>query len=641
MIYTKLMHRIRVIAIALSIFLILPLSTSADTPSTNSGQVTAQERTALISQLVQKVLELQQKIVALGGTPIACTLTKTLSLGTRGEEVRCLQRYLIAQGFLKADLATGFDGLTPSGYFGPLTKAAVIALQWRNNLEPIGYVGRITRSLLNTAPSISARPFMISTTATSTAPTLPSYPPAPFPAPTCSPMEPETRTLACPVGQPGFITQTRISLCPSDATSPAWSEWQTTSNSCVVATTPTPAPVPKSTLRILSISNPTAVHISKPADLPAYTESPPWIIAGGWRGYFLSTGHAYFCASPDSLTGLSITLQSQYCALVSNATTSRDWERNYSGVMSAYALHPNTPNAIILQAIHGENKNEIVGTTTIQFGFFGTTSLQNTINTDIKVSDCADLYDSNGIYQNCWSAYNGFVSMAHMPFTEAAGWGLSAPVTDSGPIVWPRSGYLSADGTKASQGVRHPTFFVSGNYLYVFYLDMSYGSTWGSIKVARAALSDLPSPSAFRAYGNDGFLQPALPAGFNAADIRSFYRVKGPASDCIVGCADDSFRFSVASIKDSNRFLGVLEYWDRTNKKARVSLTTSSDLMHWSDPVVVQEAEAWSSITLHYPIFMDEAGWTNTTVDPKGFYLLGTDTHANTMVLKASIEIVE
>ena len=112
MIYTKLMHRIRVIAIALSIFLILPLSTSADTPSTNSGQVTAQERTALISQLVQKVLELQQKIVALGGTPIACTLTKTLSLGTRGEEVRCLQRYLIAQVETTGRAAHGSDAMT-------------------------------------------------------------------------------------------------------------------------------------------------------------------------------------------------------------------------------------------------------------------------------------------------------------------------------------------------------------------------------------------------------------------------------------------------------------------------------------------------------------------------------------------------
>lgn len=161
------MSRTKVVAFALGILLVLPLSASA---------ITEQERTTLILQLVQKVLELQRQIVALGGASIAippglvalaqgngtegaapsCTLSRTLALGTRGEDVRCLQRFLIAQNLLASDSATG--------YFGPLTRAAVIALQRRNNLEPVGHVGKMTRALVNEV--ISATPASTTTSNT-------------------------------------------------------------------------------------------------------------------------------------------------------------------------------------------------------------------------------------------------------------------------------------------------------------------------------------------------------------------------------------------------------------------------------------------------------------------------------------------
>lgn len=52
---------------------------------------------------------------------------------------------------------------------------------------------------------------------------------------TCTPdpSSPQTQTLACPAGQTGAITQTRTSTCPG----PTWSDWTTTSNTCVVGTT--------------------------------------------------------------------------------------------------------------------------------------------------------------------------------------------------------------------------------------------------------------------------------------------------------------------------------------------------------------------------------------------------------------------
>ncbi len=50
---------------------------------------------------------------------------------------------------------------------------------------------------------------------------------------TCTPLSPQTQTLTCPSGQTGSITQTRISSCNNSATSPTWSDWSTTTNTCV------------------------------------------------------------------------------------------------------------------------------------------------------------------------------------------------------------------------------------------------------------------------------------------------------------------------------------------------------------------------------------------------------------------------
>lgn len=53
----------------------------------------------------------------------------------------------------------------------------------------------------------------------------------------CTPLTPQTQTLTCPAGQTGSITETRISSCPTGATTPVWGEWVTTANSCAPITT--------------------------------------------------------------------------------------------------------------------------------------------------------------------------------------------------------------------------------------------------------------------------------------------------------------------------------------------------------------------------------------------------------------------
>ena len=71
------------------------------------------------------------------------TFTKDLTVGSRGDDVRKLQVLLIARGFLFGET---------TGYYGVLTKTAVIAFQMDNGLPPVGNVGPRTRAVLSDMP---------------------------------------------------------------------------------------------------------------------------------------------------------------------------------------------------------------------------------------------------------------------------------------------------------------------------------------------------------------------------------------------------------------------------------------------------------------------------------------------------------
>lgn len=70
----------------------------------------------------------------------AITFRVNLSLGDFNPDVTKLQKFLIAQNLL----TTGIFG-----FFGPKTKQAVIQFQAQNGIAATGYVGPITRALLN------------------------------------------------------------------------------------------------------------------------------------------------------------------------------------------------------------------------------------------------------------------------------------------------------------------------------------------------------------------------------------------------------------------------------------------------------------------------------------------------------------
>ena len=66
--------------------------------------------------------------------------TTALGIGSRGTAVTQLQKKLAALGFFSAQ---------PSGYYGPVTAAAVAKFQKAHGLPPVAVVGPATRKLLN------------------------------------------------------------------------------------------------------------------------------------------------------------------------------------------------------------------------------------------------------------------------------------------------------------------------------------------------------------------------------------------------------------------------------------------------------------------------------------------------------------
>jgi peptidoglycan hydrolase-like protein with peptidoglycan-binding domain len=68
----------------------------------------------------------------------------------RGDDVKKLQQYLNAQGFIIARSGLGSKG-NETTLFGPATQRALIAFQRANNIRPAsGFLGPITRNFINT-----------------------------------------------------------------------------------------------------------------------------------------------------------------------------------------------------------------------------------------------------------------------------------------------------------------------------------------------------------------------------------------------------------------------------------------------------------------------------------------------------------
>lgn len=117
--------------------------------------VPAFSQASTLSDLQAQLVKLQAQIAALQGNwvPVSSvpTITQTLNQGSRGAQVTSLQRYLIEQGLLAIS--------SPTGYFGSLTRSAVVRWQARNNVSPAnGIFGPASRNKLVTLSKTDTPP---------------------------------------------------------------------------------------------------------------------------------------------------------------------------------------------------------------------------------------------------------------------------------------------------------------------------------------------------------------------------------------------------------------------------------------------------------------------------------------------------
>lgn len=76
----------------------------------------------------------------------ACEFKRNLTVGSRGDDVKCLQKYLNESGYKIAESGAGSPG-NETTYFGPATKAALIKWQKANNVSPAsGFFGPLSRA---------------------------------------------------------------------------------------------------------------------------------------------------------------------------------------------------------------------------------------------------------------------------------------------------------------------------------------------------------------------------------------------------------------------------------------------------------------------------------------------------------------
>lgn len=111
-----------------------------------------------IDELMAQIAVLQAQLLTLQGSSAStadkCSFTRSLTVGSRGDDVTCLQNYLTGTGYF-----TFSGGAT--GYFGSITRTAVSAWQSANGVyPPAGYFGSISRakydSLMATVVSSSS-----------------------------------------------------------------------------------------------------------------------------------------------------------------------------------------------------------------------------------------------------------------------------------------------------------------------------------------------------------------------------------------------------------------------------------------------------------------------------------------------------
>jgi len=110
----------------------------------------AQGKTASANALMQEFPELFSTKIAQAAAVVTNTTVRDLKLGMTGDDVKALQKLLIANA--PSTEALKLSGVGATGYFGSYTKNALAAYQKKNAIAPsVGYFGSLTRAHVKSA----------------------------------------------------------------------------------------------------------------------------------------------------------------------------------------------------------------------------------------------------------------------------------------------------------------------------------------------------------------------------------------------------------------------------------------------------------------------------------------------------------
>ena len=127
--------------VILAAIMVMPSSASAETTSTTTATVTTTStQLALIQSLMKQIEDLKAKLATLRGE-VRSELKDGLKEGMTDEDIKKVQE------LLATDPTIYPKGLV-TGYYGPMTKEAILKFQARHELRTTGEVDAETKALI-------------------------------------------------------------------------------------------------------------------------------------------------------------------------------------------------------------------------------------------------------------------------------------------------------------------------------------------------------------------------------------------------------------------------------------------------------------------------------------------------------------